>query len=161
MQFPDHGERQGEDADIAQKRQTAIHGATDRLILARATRYGLVVVECDGRADGEIDNPRRDSPGDGVCHVGVGEVLELLVGEEADVKEEDGEFDADQSRLVDSLQGKGDLGIGLSDVHRVNGVEGALPSGNLFSRSELYSIYDVQVRYLTLPGSLVSAMADA
>ena len=111
MQFPDHRKRQGQDAYITKKRQCAIHRATYRLILACATYYGLVIVVCDGRADGEVDNPGCDAPGDGVRHVCIGEVPELLVGEETDVEEEDRELNANQSWLVYSLQGKGDLGL--------------------------------------------------
>jgi hypothetical protein len=106
VQVPDYRNRHRQNGDISQKRQRPIHRATNSLILARSAMDALVVVKRHGRAHGEVDNPGGNTPGHGVCHVCVGKVLELLVGEESDVEEEDGEFSADQSGLICSLQGK-------------------------------------------------------
>jgi hypothetical protein len=106
VKFPYHGKWQRQDAYITQKRQRTIHSTADRLIFASTTWDGLIVVECDGRAHCEIDNPGRNSPCDSVCHVCVGKILELWVREEPDVEEENGQFDADQSGLVYSLKCK-------------------------------------------------------
>jgi hypothetical protein len=92
--LPDHGDGKEEDHDVAEERQAAIDGAAYGLIFTAPALNGLVVEESNRSAHGEVHDPGRDAPSDGIAHVYIRGYYESPVGEEAEIKEENGQLDA-------------------------------------------------------------------
>ena len=93
MKFPNHRNWQTKDHDVSEKRERAVDGAANSLVLAVSVFYGLVVVESNWSADCEINEEGYNSPTDSVGHVCPGKKPELVGWKQAHVEKQNRSLD--------------------------------------------------------------------